>query len=301
MWSHDNRPDGRQPGQYHGSYLVTERSVLAGSDAWSTGHLYAFDRASGAVRWKVRFPKGVAADLARHGETVLMVSQVGDVAAVGIDDGAFRWRVEPDRTGPVGQPLDAVLADDRWIVAWKSGVVDAYGAAEGRLLWRRDLGTSLGAAPVVIDGEVVVGAYGGRLFRLRASDGETLGDFRLGGALYGEIVAAPGCLLALSARGGADPEKGPLGPHAIACVDPELRGVRWSYRTSGLWTTFAPIVLHGVVVAGTEGRLIALDLERGEVAWERTVDGSPRGLLAFGDRLYLGTKEGAISALPWPR
>ncbi len=275
--------------------------MLAGSDAWSTGHLYAFDRASGEVRWKVGFPKGVAADLARHGETVLMVSEVGDVAAVGIDDGTFRWRVEPDRSRPVGRPLDAVLDEDRWIVAWKSGVVDAYAAADGRLLWRRDLGASLGAAPVAVGGEVFVGAYGGRLFRLRASDGEMVGELRVGGALYGEIVAAPGCLLVLSARGGADPETGPLGPHAMVCVDPELQGVQWSYETAGLWTTFQPIVVDGVVVAGTEGRLLALDLERGDVSWQRAVAGSPRGLLAVGGRLFLGTKEGSISALPWRR
>ena len=302
IWSYDTAPDGRPPGQFHGDFLVTEAGVVAGSDSHSVGHLYAFDRGTGEVRWKHRFPKGVAADVRRRGETALFASEVGDVAAVDLATGRVLWQVqEPGDGARGGRPLDLVLAGDRLVVAWRSGIVDAYDPADGRRLWRRDLGAVLNASPVAVEDDLLVGTLDGRLQRLRGSDGEILESFLLGGALYGDLVAAPGCLFALSARGGTAPETGLAGPHAIFCLDPELQGVRWRHDLPEVFGTFHPLVREGAVVVGVEGKLLALDVGSGALLWERPIEGLPRGLAATGDRLYVGTSAGPVFALPWAR
>lgn len=300
VWSYDTTADSRPPGQFHGDFLLTEELVVAGTDTHGLGHLYAFDRANGKVRWKLPFPKGVATDPAQNGDSVLFASEVGDVAAVELATGRFVWRVEEPSVGGRGaRPLDLVLAGERLVVAWRSGIVAAYDPGDGRRLWRRDLGTTLNAAPAVVGDDLVVGSFDGRLHRLRGSDGELLGTLLLGGALYGDLVAAPGCLLALSARGGSDPETGVAGPHTVFCVDPELQGVRWRHDQPEMFGTFRPLVGEGAVVVGVEGTLLAFDLDSGALLWERPVQGLPRGLAVTEDRLYVGTSTGPVFALPW--
>jgi outer membrane protein assembly factor BamB len=298
-WSYDTSPDGRPPGQFHGALLLTEKLVVAGSDSHSVGHLYAFDRATGAVRWKLPFPKGVAADLWRRGEAVLFASEVGDVAAVELATGELLWQAEEPPEGARGpRPLDLVLAGERLVVAWRSGSVEAYRPQDGSRLWLRDLGATLNASPVVVGGDIVVGTFDGRLQRLRGSDGEAIGSFALGGALYGDLVLAPGCLLALSARGGSDPMEGLAGPHAVFCLDPDLQGVQWRHDVP---EAFHPLGHGGAVVVGIEGKLLALELASGALLWERPIQGLPRGLAATGDWLYVGTSAGPVFALPWAR
>ncbi len=51
-WSYDIRRDGDQT-EFHGDPLVTENLIIIGTDG-KMGHLYAFERLTGAMRWKYR-------------------------------------------------------------------------------------------------------------------------------------------------------------------------------------------------------------------------------------------------------
>ena len=56
-WSYDIRQDGRQV-SFHGNPLVINDLILIGTDKScdpeGIGHVYAFERESGKVRWKYR-------------------------------------------------------------------------------------------------------------------------------------------------------------------------------------------------------------------------------------------------------
>ena len=57
QWSYDIRRDGNQQ-SFHGDPLVTNDLILIGTDRScdpnGVGHVYAFERDSGKVRWKYR-------------------------------------------------------------------------------------------------------------------------------------------------------------------------------------------------------------------------------------------------------
>lgn len=302
LWSYDTSREGRPPAQFHGEFLVTDDLVLAGADAHVVGYLYAFQRMSGEPLWKLSFPKGVAADVLRWDGHAFIASEVGDVAAVDLATGTSIWQVKAPREGArEPRPLDLVLTGDRLVVAWRSGPVVAYDAETGRRLWLRDLGSTLNASPVVVGQDVVVGTIDGRIHRLRSNDGEIVGGYELGGALYGDLVTAPGCVLALSARGGFHAEEGMVGPHAISCIDRELGSERWRHQLAEAWGTFHPLVHGATVVVGIEGKLLALSLDSGAPLWERSIEGLPRGLASSDDLLYVGTRAGLVLALSWRR
>ena len=48
-WSYDIRKDGDQK-EFHSDPLVTEKLIITTTDG-NMGHVYAFDKRSGAVRW----------------------------------------------------------------------------------------------------------------------------------------------------------------------------------------------------------------------------------------------------------
>ncbi|HUF79218.1 MAG TPA: PQQ-binding-like beta-propeller repeat protein, partial [Thermoanaerobaculia bacterium] len=186
-WSYDTSQDG-PTAQFHGDALITDELVVVGSDAQPMGQLYAFDRATGDARWKIPFPGGVAAELHRHGDSVLAVAVAAEVWAVDLATGYPVWTFEE---GPQearrALSLDPALAGSRLFVPWRSGTVDALDAATGERLWRRDFESALNTSALVIGGEVVVGSADGRLYRLIPETGEVLGSYATAGAPYGDL------------------------------------------------------------------------------------------------------------------
>jgi outer membrane protein assembly factor BamB len=279
---------------------VTEELVVVGSDAQPMGYLYAFDRGTGEARWKLPFPGGVAAELHRQGDTILAVAVAGEVWAVELATGYPVWTyTDVPETDRRSHPGDPALAEGRLFVPWRPGAVDALDAATGERLWRRDLGATLNTSAAVVGGELVVGALDGRLYRLSPETGEILGSYDTGGAPYGDLVEAGGCLLALWAEGGFDESMAAAGPHVLACLEPGLGRVRWRHATESEWSTFRPLVWKGRVIAGGRDVLLALNLANGDLLWELPIAGVPRGLGAAEEALYVGTLSGKVFALPW--
>ena len=93
-WSYNIHQDGNQT-SFHGNPLITDQLVLIGTDkscaAGSIGHVYAFDRATGTVRWKYR-TAGTPTDIARIGSSIYAASFVDELIALNLSDGSLRWR-----------------------------------------------------------------------------------------------------------------------------------------------------------------------------------------------------------------
>lgn len=302
LWRHDTAEDGT-PAQFHGDALVTEDLVVVGSDAVPQGHLYAFDRASGEIRWKLPFPGGVTSHVLRHGDTALAVAKSAEVVALDLDTGSLRWLAD----GPEGVAGDRVwdpaLEGGRLFVGWRPGVVDAYDAATGELLWRRELGAPVNTSVAIFRGEPVVGTLGpgeaGRLVRLSAETGEVLGTADPGGAPYGDLQAAGDCLLVLAREGGLGPEANPEGGHVVSCLEPGLEAARWRLASETEWFTDRPLVHGDQIVIGNRERFLGVARADGEVLWERAVGGTPRGVGGSHRYLYFGTLGGEVQALRW--
>lgn len=277
--------------------------MIVGSDTPVTGHVYAFELDGGALRWKRAFARGVAVDLHRQGETVLAATMTGDVTALDLADGEVAWwEASPSGGGEApaqGLALDPTLDGDRYVVPWRSGHLEAYDAATGERLWRSELPATPNSSVVSVDGALALGTIDGRLLRLDPATGEVLRELRVGSVVYGELVPAEDCLLALAA-----PDDGFDGPgHAVVCASLDLIGVRWHHVTEGNEIgTFEPLVSGDEVIVGGEGALVGLALRDGAQRWTHPVRGLARGLAlnraSDGSTLYLGTLGGTVIALP---
>ena len=125
-WSYNIHQDGNQT-SFHGNPLITDHLVLIGTDkscdADGIGHVYAFDRDTGTVRWKYR-TAGTPTDIARIGPTIYAASFVDELIALNLADGTLRWKFSTGARNPdCVLPPAPVPVDDRIFYAGLDGIL----------------------------------------------------------------------------------------------------------------------------------------------------------------------------------
>lgn len=181
-----------------------------------------------------------------------------------------RWRVD------IGEGFDELslnlrpaVNDGRVYVADREGRVVAIDSLSGDRLWTAKTGVAVSAGPGFGEGLVLLGTSNAEVIALNADDGSE----RWRVEVSSEVLSVPQTdldkVIVQSADGNVT---------ALAAADGESL---WVYDRDvpvlTLRGTSTPAVQGGVVVAGfASGKLVAIEAERGLVAWEASV-AIPRG------------------------
>ena len=245
--------------------------------------------------------------------------------------------------GPCSRPADLRRrrgGGDALYFASDDGHLYRLDRSSGKEVWRHDLGDARaprvlphpavfewdwqGAAPLVADGTVYVGAGDGGFHAVDAATGErrwrfaTGGRIRNGAALDGERVvvgSADHFVYALDRASGreiwkfdtgAEVDATPVvfaghvlvgnrgsGLHALAAATGELV---WKTYFWGSWVESTPVVDDGAIYIGSSDlrRVSAIDPADGRVLWRTDVFGWTWGTpLVIGERIYVGAAGGA--------
>lgn len=291
VWSYDTSVDG-SPANFHGDVLVTEDLVVVGTDTDSIGHLYAFERPTGAVRWKHAFAGGVASQVLRDRDLALAVTQSMEIVAVDLATGVVRWRTPGPPDADADNLADPALAADRLFVGWRAGWLDAIDSQTGHILWRTSLLGLVNTSVLVVDGEVLVGTLDGFVHRVRASDGKLIESIDIGGMPFGDLVRAGDHVLVLVKSGET--------LHRLTAWTPSLDRLAWEVKAPVEWSSFRPAVHETAVLAGYPGRLLVLDATTGRKLSSCDVSGHPRGLAWLDDVIYVGLFEGHVLRIESP-
>lgn len=277
--------------------------MLAGSDdrdPGGVGHVYAWDRSSGRLRWKRAAGHGFMADLLRRGSRVYAVSLADELLCLDLASGATRWtlrsRAVIDEAAFAGFQTAPLLSGRRLFFGGQDGVVYAIDADAGRLIWKRDLGAPI-ASSLTGAGDVVYAATAGSLSRLRAVDGRVLGSIALQTRPSGPPVPFAGgvFMFMVDARSTGEPEL------LLRSYDAALSRERWTRTIDGGWTSARPRFWRGRLVAGgRRGALTALRPRDGGHIWAAALQGAVRGIGFDNRRLYVGTLRGTLFAYEPP-
>ena len=283
-WSYDTTRDG-DIGNFHGTPVISSKSIVIGTDTISEGNIYAFDPATGEVHWQHATPGGFPSDLASLGSRALAVTMSGEVWSLDLETGRVEWQTD----GIDDERLlrsSVMVAGDRAIVSLPSGEVFAVAANTGERIWSTSFDEPLNTSLAIIDASVYIGDLSGRIHRMSLESGEKLGMFEAESPAYGSLTRAGDCLLALWAE------------DTLACLDASLGRVQWRQMVDTTWSSFRPLVHGNVVIAGTEdGDVMAFDLSDGSLVWKHRFEGQIKGLSASGDVVYVGTLQGRVYAL----
>jgi outer membrane protein assembly factor BamB len=128
--------------------MDTDRSLLV---VGAHGHVYAFDRQSGEVRWHNSLSGGgtEAVALAIGFGVVIASGSHGKIFCLDYQTGNERWSAAPEGTGRASLLLEA----DQ-VVCAKGGTIHAFGHATGSLLWKATVAGSEAVCAIGYPGNV---------------------------------------------------------------------------------------------------------------------------------------------------
>ena len=160
------------------------------------------------------------------------------------------------------------------------GIVVAYAADSGRVVWQRRTGLNE-SSPLVVDGVVYVGDWGGHVWALDARSGQTRWRARIDGRIKGSLAASggrvyvgtyDGHVYALSARSGKRVWR--------SSAQARLGGRGTFYST--------PAAAYGrVFIGNTDGKVYAFGATTGRLLWSQSTGGYVYSSPAVWRRLIL--------------
>ncbi len=293
QWSYDIRRDGKQV-SFHGDPLVTDDLILIGTDHSCVpdgiGHVYAFARDTGNVRWKYR-AISVPTDIVRLGSNVYFGSFQDQWSSVDLRTGNLNWNFSTRATNPDCNPPKAPVTDgNRLFIAGLDGVVYSLDALSGRVTWKRTLAAGPSTGLALNDKTIYVGTNDQRVYRLNADTGAVVSELALEAKPVGRLAFANDSLIMFlenrSERVGY-----------IISLDSKLAGVRWKQRSSPDWASERPHLWKEFVVAGNcRGELAAFRVSDGAPQWKLGLKGCIRSIGSSGNMLFAGVQEGTIYA-----
>ena len=320
-WSYDITRDGRQT-SFHGDMLITEELAIIGTDGRSLesgiGHLYAFERNTGKVRWKYFAGRGVTTDVLRLGDRIFAVTQNDELICLNVQNGQLDWAFASTFAG--NQPdlgHSPALAGDQIFFGGRDGIIYALAANTGQLLWKRKLDGALSAALRTFENHVYAGVASGRIYALNAKTGGIEKNFSVENTPVGKFTPARNVLFIFLNRSGV-----PGTADDLIGLEPSTQKVRWRQSANPAsqvikpavanltvasgnqcknpelaWSSTAPYVWRDDVLAGSNrGEVFAYRIADGKPAWSHKIGGTIRSFGSSDRVIYVGTVEGTIYA-----
>ncbi len=226
---------------------------------------------------------------------------VPDVPKEDFLERAWRYRVSGDFDAETGR-LHPAGDDDRIFLAGPEGEVVALNGADGERLWRVELEANLTAGVGAGDGLAMVSSDTGTVIALDRNDGAERWRTNVGGEVLAPAVIAPGVAVVR------------VGDSKIVGLDTANGELLWTVQKAveGLTVrgTSRPLINgRGAVVGLADGRLLAIDIDRGRVLWETPI-GTRRGAnevgrladidtdpALFGTVLYIASFQSRVVAM----
>jgi outer membrane protein assembly factor BamB len=293
QWSYDIRQDGKQQ-SFHGDPLITNDLILIGTDRScdpeGVGHVYAFERDSGKVRWKHR-STSVPTDIIQLNSNVYFGSFQDKWSAADLQTGALKWSFATGASNEnCDMPKGPVTDKNHLFIAGLDAVVYSLDALSGRVIWKRKLAAAPSTTLALRDNTLYVGTTGNKIYRLDVENGAVVSELDVEAKPVGRFAFTEKSLIMFLQN--ASERVG-----YIISVDPELKGLRWKQKSSPDWTSQRPHLLKEYVVAGNcRGEMAAFRAADGEPQWKLNLKGCVTSIGSSGNMLFAGVQEGTVYA-----
>ena len=296
QWSYDIRRDGKQI-SFHGNPLITGDMILIGTDRScdpdGVGHVYAFDRLTGAVKWKYK-STSVPTDIIQAGSNIYFGSFQDRWSAAKLETGETVWTFSTGVSNPECHFVKSPVTDgSRVYLTGLDGVIYSLDAASGRPVWKRKLSSAPSTSLSLKDKSLFVGTRDNRIYRLNSQTGASEAEIAVEAQPAGRPTLTDDSIFFFlenqAERAGY-----------IVALTPDLAKVRWTQRSTPDWASERPHVTRDLVIAGNcRGELAAFHVSDGAAKWKVNLKGCIRSVGDSGDTLFAGVQEGTVYALTY--
>ena len=292
-WSYDISRDGKQR-SFHGNPLITDDLILIGTDyncaPDGIGHVYAFERNTGKVRWKYQ-TTSVPTDIIRIGANVYLGSFQDNWYALKLRTGELVWKFSTGASNENCDSIKSPVADEKNLyLIGLDGVVYSLDAASGRVAWKRKLSAPPSTALALKDRTLFVGTSDNHLYRIKAETGKAVAELRVAATPVGRLtLKADSLVLFLEDRA--------EGSGYILSVNPDLTKIRWQQKSLPEWASEQPNVFGELIIAGNcRGEAAAFRASDGAPQWKVNLKGCIRSVGSSENRFFVGVQEGPVYA-----
>jgi outer membrane protein assembly factor BamB len=297
-------------------------------------HLYAFEAASGKLRWRFHGDRMFKASVCLYENRVYIGNVDNFLRCLDAATGKVIWKLNTMKD------LDssACVVDDRLYIAGENGHARCLDPRTGTQIWKTFVGAinrgpkggSYGSetSPAVANGEYYCATYDGELFRIDAATGEivwkaiTGDDTDASPVIWGDFVYAAaqekspfvhcferatgklvwkkqskGGFWASPALSGGKLFIGSAGGEILA-LDATSGALVWRVDLGHPTWSSASVVDEKLVIAGFDGVLRCLDAKTGKPVWEKKLGGRMHSTPCIVDgKIYIGTRQGFFYAI----
>lgn len=291
-WRYDIKQDGI-PSEFHGDPIIVDSLVVIASDGRGTGHLYAFVRETGELRWKHPVSRGIPTDLAFEGDRLYAVTYHDSLLCLELQSGQLRWSLPGEALSRNRFSTHApVVTGERVLFANSHRRLQAVHAETGEILWMRNFDARISSELLSFHDRIYFGTADQTIFCLDQSNGEVV--HRLSAIsipVATPVVAGDRVIFFLNPagyRGGAS---------VVAAFDLGLQAGAWRSEAAIEWTSSRPYVHNENVLVGDEaGEVFALRASDGAIQWSHVFGGVIRGIGTADPTIYVGTLKGMVYA-----
>lgn len=298
VWSYDTKIDGG-PFSFHGDPLIHEGLVLIPADRGCevAGYVYAFERKSGKVRWKLR--TGAAATSFVYARDAVIFGTRQDAwFSLAIDSGKLKWEYKDAAAGPQCEIPKPPVTDGMTLAfLTHDQVLHVLDVKSGRELRKVKLPSPASTGLFMYKDVLYLGTEDGRLRSLNPANGQWLGERNLAAVLSG--------CFAWKKRGSDQYIEYGFGSNisekrkkgVVLAFTDEFEDVLWSRSSEIEWASEQPHLWKEWVIAGNcRGEMVAYRATDGEVAWREHVQGCIRSFGHDASTLYVGVQQGTVYA-----
>ncbi len=198
------------------------------------------------------------------GGVAFLVDKYGNMKAVRLQDRKVLWERLRDRRqkGPPKDTTAPVFHRGRVFVAFEDGDLVAIDAADGKRVWKRNLGAHLESSPLAVGGTLYLGDDKANLVAVRAADGAVRWRLNTPGAIKASPSHHDGRIFVADYEG------------TMFSVDAESGKLIWRTNTTavrpfgeGGFYSSPAVGFGNVYAARDDGTVYAFDQRSGEVRW----------------------------------
>lgn len=297
IWSYDTKVDGG-PSSFHGDPLIHKDLVLIPADRGckTHGYIYAFDKKTGKVRWKLR-ADAPATSFVEAGDAVILGTRQDEWLAVDVDSGKLQWRFNDSAPDPQCE-IPKLAATDGTVLAFVSHdqVLHILDIKSGRERKRIVLSSPASSSLFMYKDVLYFGTEDGSLRSLNPENGQWLGETKEPAVLSGHFAwTQRGSAYAEYAIGSGLGDKRNNG--VVLAFTDEFGALLWSQRAEMEWSSEQPHLWKEWVIAGNcRGEIRAYRVTDGILAWRAHVQGCIRSFGHDASTLYVGVQEGTVYA-----
>lgn len=221
------------------------------------GQLVAVDLNRGNIRWTLDV---ATAFTPATGDGMVFTVTEQTIAARDGKTGEVRWRTP--LPGGAAAPL---YFDTGWLIAsTTSGDLAAFRASDGKLVWRRQLGAPLVAAPGPALDRLFLPLADNRLVAVTLSDGETVWERTFASAITAMFALDEQLIVGLAKKD-------------VVSLDVSRGRERWSRRLGGDLAGMPTADEKRIYYASRDNMLWAVDRKSGNLRWNAGLSSRPAG------------------------